>query len=587
MGDMLSPGVYVNESDLSDYVSEMSTCVIGMVGGARRGPVGIPTLLTTQEQAIGIFGEPVEGEYGMYSVLAALTHASQVYYTRVVRSGIKASAGVVGTDKVLYYAKNTGEDSNGYIIEQSAELEGIFNIVIKNPEGEVVESYDGVSLKNSDDRYVEAVVNSASTIVQVDVQYTGTIKDSTFTLSGGAGSGKYAKAGVKGQDKITFQSKTFDSDLNGCTIVMSTPDTFGYFDISINDGDTVIESWDSLVLDEDSDRFAEYVINRSSNRVICSVDTNDSIKYEEKTLAFTGGDDGIDGITADDIIGGSTGGGIMSFSNPEAVNVDVITTPGWSDDKVIRECLSMCESRGDCIYIIDAPFGLSAQEVMSWSNGTGSYTHKGYDSSYGALYWPWLKVADTFTKKDIWLPPSGFVAAQYAYNDSVGYPWTAPAGLDRGVLSKPIGLELSPTKGERDAVYGNRNIVNPIINLLTNGIVIWGQKTTQRKPSALDRVNVRRLMNYIKKTINESLRYFVFEQNDSSTWERLVLTIEPKLSSIKTARGIYDYKMSISPDESDIENNRMPIKVYVKPTKTAEFIPIGFNVMPYNASFDN
>ena len=153
-------------------------------------------------------------------------------------------------------------------------------------------------------------------------------------------------------------------------------------------------------------------------------------------------------------------------------------------------------------------------------------------------------------------------------------------------MSKPIGLELNPTKGERDAVYGNRNVVNPLTNFLSNGITIWGQKTMQRKPSSLDRVNVRRLMNYLKKTIGLSTRYFVFEQNIESTWERWRTMVEPILSDIRTQGGLYDYKIEVEPTADDIENSRMPVSVSIKPTKTAEFIPLTFNIMPYAASFD-
>jgi hypothetical protein len=586
MAEMLSPGVYVSEIDYSEYVSESSTCIIGMVGGARRGPIGVPTLVTTQAQMVSLFGKPIEGDYGVYSALAALTKASQLYYTRVVRGGIKASAGVLGTNKVLYKAKESGDTYNGLQISQSALSDEVFKVIVKSTKGEELESFDNLSLSGTSSNYVESIINGNSNYITASVQYSGTVKEVDFTLEGGSGSGSYARAGVEGKDKLTFRSKYYDSDLNGCTVVISEVDNYGYFDITVKNSDELIESWASVCLDTDSDRYIETIINSGSSRIVVTVNDDESITLEENSMSFSGGDDGVDGISVEDIIGEETSTGIYAVSNPETIDIDILTVPGWSDSKVVAAGISVCEDRGDCLYIVDPPFGLSAQDIIAWSNGTGSYVHTGFDSSYAALYWPWVKVSDSYTKKNVWLPPSGYVAAQYAYNDEVGHPWTAPAGLDRGTMSKPIGLELNPTKGERDAVYGNRNVVNPIVNFLSSGITIWGQKTMQRKPSSLDRVNVRRLMNYLKKTIELSTRYYVFEQNVESTWERWTTMVDPILSDIRTQGGIYDYKIEIQPTDNEVENNQMPASVSIKPTKTAEFIPLTFNIMPYTATFD-
>lgn len=586
MAEMLSPGVYTSEADYSEYVSDASTCIIGMVGGARKGPIGVPTLVTSQAQMVSIFGKPVEGEYGVYSALAALSKASQLYYTRVVRGGIRAEAGVIGTHKIIYKAKDMGDIYNGIVVSQTKNDDDTINVIVKSKNGDILETFENCSIDGVSTEYIETMLNGVSEYITAHVQYSGSIKDQEFTLTGGSGSGAYARAGVEGKDKITFRSTYYESDLNGCEIVISSPDAYGYFDVTVKDGDEVIEAWSSVTLDKDSDRYIESVINLTG-RIVCTVNNDESILFAEDTLTFNGGDNGISGTSLIDIIGEETGTGLYSFSNEETVDIDVLVAPGWTNPEVIHAALEICENRGECIFIADAPFGLNAQEVINWSNGTGQYLHDGFDSSYGALYWPWVKIADTYTKKNIWLPPSGYVAAQYAYNDKVGHPWLAPAGLERGKIEKPIGVEISPTKGERDAVYGNRNIVNPIANVLGTGLVIWGQKTMQRKPSSLDRVNVRRLLNYLKKTIGGATRHFVFEQNIESTWERWKNMVTPTLTSIKDAAGIYDYKIEIAPSAADIENNRMPVYVSVKPTKAAEFIPLTFNIMPYTASFDD
>jgi hypothetical protein len=449
-----------------------------------------------------------------------------------------------------------------------------------------LETYTDLSTLSSAGNFAESVINGVSEYITVSVQYSGVLKEYEFTLAGGTGSGMYSRAGSESSDKLVFRSKYFDSDLNNCTVTISDTDTFGYFSVTVKDGDTLVESFSNLLMEEGSDRYVETIINKSSTRIVCTVNTNPDVTLEEDVLTFSGGDNGISGISDTDIIGEETGSGLNSFSNEETVSIDLLLAPGWSDASVINAGLSICESRGDCMYIADTPFGLSAQEVTDWANGTGTYTHQGFDSSYGAVYWPWVLVSDSYTKKNMWLPNSGYVAAQYAYTESNGHPWLAPAGLNRGLLTRPIGVETSPTKGERDAVYQGRNIVNPIANVLGSGLVIWGQKTMQRAPSSLDRVNVRRLMNYLKKSIGESTKYFVFEQNVSSTWDKWSNMVEPVLSNIKNNEGIYDYKISISPTANDIENSRMPAVIAIKPTKTAEYIPLEFQIASYSASFD-
>ena len=589
---MLSPGVYMNEVDKSQYITDSSTCIIGMVGGARFGPVGVPTLITSQQELVKTFGEPVEGEHGLYSAMMALVHASQVIYTRVVRGGTKATAGVLGTDKILYKSAVIGDASNGLKISQTALTDGKFSITVKDAQDVEKEKFENLTLTSSEENYVEAIVNSKSKLIRVELQSTGEITAKDFTLGDtvkGGNTGANAHAGKKGTDKIVLESKYFDSALNGCSAVYGAMDDFTQtFNLHILDENgNVVEQFSTLSLDAKSPRFVETIINNGSIRVNAKMDTNTSIQYHEDTIIFSGGDDGILGITAQDVIGDISGGGLQSFSNPETVTIDVLTASGWSDSSVIKAGLHIVENRADSIFIVDPPFGMSVQEMINWSNGKGSYTNQGgLDTSYGALYWPWLQISDNYTNKNIWLPPSGFVAGQYAYNDKVGFPWLAPAGLNRGKITKAINTEYSPTQGERDALYGHRNVVNCITNFIGQGIVIWGNKTLQRQPTALDRVNVRRLMCFLERSIAAKTRYFVFEQNYDATWERWKTLVEPVLINAKNNGGLYDYKIVLDATAEDYENNRMPISIYVKPVKSAEFISLTYNIMSYSASFD-
>lgn len=588
MAEMLSAGVYVSEVDNSEYVSNSSTCIVGVVGEAKRGPVGVPTLVTNQKDLISLFGTPTEGEYGIYSALEILTQASQLYYVRVVRSATKATAGVAGEDKVIYTARYDGTEYNGLIIEQykSAEPDvDKYNIIIKDTEKKVLEQYKNITLDSDTEKHI----NDTSNYVQVMILDSGKFKSDSLVLSGALDSGSYATAGNPDVDKLTFQSKYIDSSINGGSVTISEPDVYGYFNVYVEDSKgNEIEMWTAVTMNLDDERYIESIINKSSKRIRCIINNSIEGPVVGNTLKFTGGDDGINGISTADIIGEADGVGIHALDNPELLNIDVMVVPGQTDPEVIQAALNVCESRGDCIFVADTPFGLSASEATDWTNGEGNHIdHPAFNSSFGAFYWPWISYSDPYTKKNIWLPPSGFVTARYAYNDRVSNPWNAPAGLSRGRITDALGVEKSPTKGERDLVYGNRNIINPIANFQSEGLVIWGQKTMQRKPTALDRVNVRRLVNYLKKSVGNGIRRYIFEANNSSTWTDLKTVVNPILAGVKNSGGIYEYKITIQPTAEDIENNRMPLNIYIKPTKTAEFIPITFNLLAYGASFSS
>ena len=596
MAEMLSPGIYLYEADYSEYVSSSSTCIVGCVGEAKRGPIGIPTLVTSQKDLLNIFGTPTEGEYGIYSALQILSQAQQLYYVRVVRSATKATAGKVGVDKVIYKSLTAGTEGNGLKIKQKKNDDGTFDITVyRNTETSTVtdpselEEFTGLTLDEGDENFIETVLTAQSKYIRAEVYETGSVETKDLELSGAVGTGAYAYAGDPTTDKLVFRSKYFDSTLNAGKVTISDPDNFGYFNVYITDvNGNSVESFPSVTIDKGDDRYIGSVINKTSNRIVVEVNEDPGIYVEGDELTFIGGDDGVRGISDADIIGEESGTGIQSMSNPELLSVDVIVVPGKTNPAVINAALKMCEDRGDCMLVADTPFGLTPQQVVDWSNGDGAFNdHTAFNSSYGALYWPWIQVADSYSKKNIWLPPSGYVVAKYAYNDKIAYPWVAPAGTTRGRITGVLGIEKSPTKGERDMLYGNRNIINPIANFQAEGLVIWGQKTMQRKPTALDRVNVRRLLGYLKRVVGNATRNFVFEQNNSSTWTEWKTLVNPILNSVESAGGLYEYKILINPTEEDIENNRMPAFVYVKPTRSAEFIPITFNVVPYSASFNN
>jgi phage tail sheath protein FI len=285
----------------------------------------------------------------------------------------------------------------------------------------------------------------------------------------------------------------------------------------------------------------------------------------------------------------ATSTGIYAFQNPESIDINLLATPGFSTGAVIGTALQMCESRGDVLYIVDPPFGLRPQQVVDWHNGMLlSDLKAAVNSSYGALYWGWLRVFDQFSADEIWIPPSGHVTAVFSRTAREAEQWFAPAGLRRGRLLTALDVEYSPTQGERDLLYGSGNAVNPIVKFPQDGITIWGQRTLQRTQSALDRVNVRMLLIFIKKNLIQLLRNFIFEPNDRILWRQVSATIEPFLADIQARRGLTAFRVIV--DETNntperIDRNELWVSVFLKPTRTVEFIVLNLVVLRTGASF--
>ena len=224
---------------------------------------------------------------------------------------------------------------------------------------------------------------------------------------------------------------------------------------------------------------------------------------------------------------------------------------------------------------------------MNWHNGQGDARTASINSSYAAIYWPWLKQFDAATSRDIYMDPAAYAISMMCYTDSVSDPWFAPAGLVRGRLTKPTDVEVILNIGDRDALYQPGNAVNPIAKFARDGIVIWGQKTAQRTPSALDRINVRRMMIVIRKMILAATRSIVFEPNDPFTWNRIVQLLQPALNDIKIRRGITEFKVvcdSTTNTPLRIDRNELWCRVMIKPTKTAEVLIFELNLMGQSAS---
>jgi hypothetical protein len=281
--------------------------------------------------------------------------------------------------------------------------------------------------------------------------------------------------------------------------------------------------------------------------------------------------------------------GIFAFQNPEVFDITLLATPGFSSGAVIFNALQMCEGRGDCLYLVDPPFGLRPQQVVDWHNGMlFADLAKALDSSYGALYWSWVEIFDQFNGGTVFIPPSGHVSAVYARTAREAELWFAPAGLNRGKLQTALKLEYSPTQGERDLLYGFNNSVNPLVNFPQDGITVFGQRTLQRKDSALDRVNVRMLLIAIKKGLIPLLRFFLFEPNDRFLWRQVDGAVRPFLQDILARRGLTAFEVIVDERNNTPirrDRNELWVSVLLKPTRAVEFIVLNLVILRTDQSF--
>ena len=296
---------------------------------------------------------------------------------------------------------------------------------------------------------------------------------------------------------------------------------------------------------------------------------------------------------------------IDTVADPEFVEMNLLTVPGLTHDGLTQHMINVCDNRADALSLIDlanvyippheAYYSSKADRIGTTpTTAANSLRDRRIDSSYGATFYPWVQTRDDNTGALVWIPPSTAMMGVLASSEAKSELWFAPAGFNRGGLSQgaagiPVaGVTQRLTSKERDTLYEAN--INPIASFPSNGIVVFGQKTLQERQSALDRINVRRLVIYLKKQISILSTKILFEQNVPATWNRFTSLVEPFLSNVKTRFGITDYKLIL--DESTttpdlIDQNIMYAKIMIKPARAIEYIAIDFVIMSTGASFED
>jgi len=317
------------------------------------------------------------------------------------------------------------------------------------------------------------------------------------------------------------------------------------------------------------------------------------LKFVDGTYSMTNGSNGTVDETATssfaEVIGTASAKTGMYALDDDNLNISIALVPGIYDQDVQNNLITLAETSQNFIAVVAPPIGLNnVQEATNWMNGKGDLGRTAaINSSWAAVYWPHVQVYNVFDQKDMWYDAAIYAVRQMTFTDNVAESWFAPAGFRRGRLTKPTATEIALNQGDRDSLYVTN--LNPIVNFVPDGITIFGQKTAQRAATALDRVNVRRLMIYLRKVLLQAGRIDLFEPNDQFTWDQVKAKAQAVLSDIQNRRGITDFRVICDETTNTplrVDRNELWCKILLKPTKTAEWIVFEVNLTSQSAKFN-
>ena len=578
---ILSPGVLQREND-SSFIKPVPTEVgAAIIGPTAKGPVEIPQLITSYSDFTTTFGTTIISSSRPYSFLTNIAVSNyfqqggdSVWVTRVVSQSFgPASSSLITTGSTDSGGPDFGADNFGPF-----QLETIAEGTIMN--SGTTEIGGGALQDGTIDnlRWEIPTVNTASGTFSLLIRRgndNATQKDPVFTLNNVSldpNQPNYISKLVGDMDKsvVTDGGDTYVKETGNYPLtqpfirVKSVEPTPDYFD---NEGNAKSTFTGSLPAAPQSGSF-----NGAIGSMI-PLGRPEGMKFYEN----------IDNKDSQGLVGANYNQAISLMANQDDYRYNVISTPGLikanaAQGGQITTLVNNCVSRGDAMAIVDlVNYNTALNTVVTQAAG--------FDSSYAATYWPWVRVVDPNTSELVYVPASTVIPGVYAFTDSTSDPWFAPAGITRGGLSV-VNAERRLTVGNRDTLYEAN--VNPIATFPGQGVVVFGQKTLQKKASALDRVNVRRLLIALKSFIVQVSDNLVFEQNTNATRNAFLAEVNPYLESVQQRQGLFAFKvvMDASNNTPDvIDRNELVGQIFLQPTKTAEFIILDFNVLPTGATF--
>jgi hypothetical protein len=571
---LLSPGVLQREIDASFIAEQPPAIGAAIIGPTVRGPVNVPVSVTSYTDFVDRFGDVLESGSGIYSYFTSIaaynyfTNGGQnLLVTRVANgtytsatASIPTGSGSTGPSPFAFtlatisqgaLMNNSGSaDSRGALpsgsinnlrvqISSPDTASGTFSLTVRRGDDTtknniVLETFANLSLDPLANNYISKVIGdyyfeTATIDTTKTLQVYGTYPNKSRYIrvqSVGNPTPQYLVGGVA---RSTYTGSIPLASSGGVAI------GFGGATGSVMAGATFYDK--------------------------AGANANN-----------TQGVSGSDYQTAIDLL-----------ASPTDFQFNTLLTPGltYSEHETQMDTIiENTQDRGDNIYVLDLiKYGqTSSTAVTSQANDI--------DSSYAAAYWPWVQTLDPATEKYVWVPASTMIGGVYAFNDSVAEPWFAPAGINRGGLSTVTRAEIKLPQAVRDSLYQGK--VNPIATFPGQGVVVYGQKTLQTAASALDRVNVRRLMIALKGFIGQVANGIVFQQNTAATRNSFLAQVNPYLETVQQRQGLYAFKVVMDEainNPAVVDRNELVGQIYLQPTKTAEFIYLNFTLTPTGATF--
>ena len=574
---LLSPGVLTRENDQTLITQGPITAGAAIVGPAVKGPVNVPTLVTSYSDYKNKFGGSFSSasiKFEYLTSIAANNYFQQggetLLVTRVGSGSFTAAnatiPAILNADSSSFQLEtlsvgnvmnNSGSVStSGSLVAGTSDNirweianidsgSGQFNLLVRRGDDNtssktILESWSGLSLDPNSPNYIEQVIGNQRLNLDTDsdgnkfIQTTGSFVNNS----------RYVR--VKSVDLPTYD----------------------YLD---NEGNFKSQFTASLP-SRGSGSLAGAFENATGNVYGGGANANTRLKMFEDIDVSS-----IQGLEASNYADA-----LALLNNEDEYDYEILVLPGvtiQNGSSAVAQAISTVTNRGDAIAVVDTRnYGSTLNQTIT-SAGT-------QDSSYAATYWPWVQVLSNETGKLVWAPASTVIPGVYATNDRIGAEWFAPAGFNRGGVGGVIQAERKLSPADRDKLYLGK--VNPIATFPGNGPVIFGQKTLQTKATALDRVNVRRLLIELKRTIGNVAEGLLFEQNTAATRNRFLNQVNPYLESIQQRQGLYSYRVVMDDTNNTadvIDRNQMVGQIFIQPTRTAEYIILDFNVTPTGVSF--
>jgi hypothetical protein len=577
---LISPGVLTRENDLSQITQLPPTVGLALVGPTVKGKPYIPTVVTSYSDYKNRFGGSFVSGGANYEFLTSITaynyfqqggtsilvtRVTSGSYTAATSSLIACSGSTVNTTasfiletiNVGVMNNNSGSIlTNGALASGSLEnvrwevsnvncLQGTFTVLVRRGDDNtnsksVLETFTNVSLDPLQPNYIASVIGDQSKTIAYDADMGGYYIQTSGSYPNNS---RYVR-------------------------VKTVKDTPNYF---TNAGTVAI---DSVGLSYSA---SLPTAGSGSEGGAFGTATGNDINYIGNSLFEKNSSTAPQGIP---VANYATASNILS--NKDEYDYEILATPGLQHvDHATAQTnfISNAEARGDHFYIMD----LTAYNA---SIGTPVTEAQELDTNYAGAYWPWIQVSSPETGRNAWVPASTIMPSVYAFNDNVSAEWFAPAGLNRGGLGGVIQAERKLSPINRDNLYAGK--VNPIATFPNVGVTAFGQKTLQQKASALDRINVRRLLIALKRYIGNIGKTLIFEQNTTVTRNRFLSQVTPYLESVQQKQGLYAFKVVMDDTNNTpdvIDRNQLVGQIYLQPTRTAEFILLDFNVMPTGVEF--